>query len=118
MEVNRAEHGGGRVQVSTEVISDIAKMATLEVGEVKGLSKGTLGIKGLLHKVASTNPITVNVTGGIAVIDVCIMVDFGTKVRGVAKQVQDSVKSAVQNMTGITVSKVNVIISGIAEQPE
>ncbi len=118
MEVIKGENNGGKVQVSTEVISNIARIATLESAEVKGLSRGNLGIKGLFYKVSSANPITVNMEGGVAEIDVCIIVDFGTKVRKVAKDVQENVKAAVQNMTGITVSKVNVVISGITEQKE
>ncbi len=116
MDVIKDENTGGRVQVSTEVISNIARIATLEISQVKGLSRGNLGIKGLFYKVASSNPITVNMSGGVAEINVCIIVDFGTKVRSIAKSVQENVKSAVQNMTGITVSKVNVVISGITTQ--
>ncbi len=118
MEVVKGENNGGKVQVSTEVISNIARIATLEIKDVKGLSRGNLGIKGLFYKVSSANPVSVNMVGGVAEIDVCIILDFGTKVRNVAKEVQENVKSAVQNMTGITVSKVNVIISGITEQKE
>ncbi len=118
MEVNKAQQDGGRVQVSTDVISNIAKIAAMEVSDVKGLSKGNLGIKSLINKVASVNPISVTVTAGVAVIDVHIIVELGAKIRVVGRAVQDSVKSAVQNMTGITVSKVNVVISGISQQEE
>ena len=48
-----------------------------------------------------------------AVIDISIVTELGHKAYEVAKAVQDHVKSAVQNMTGIAVSKVNVKIVGI-----
>ncbi len=118
MDVLKDENAGGRVQVSTEVISNIARIATLEIKDVKGLSRGNLGLKGFLYRVSSANPVTVNISGGVAEIDVCIIVDFATKVRSVAKSVQENVKSAVQNMTGITVAKVNVIISGITTKQD
>ncbi len=115
MEVLKDENSGGKVQVSNEVISNIARIATMETADVKGLSRGNLGIKGLFYKVSSANPITVNMSGGVVEIDVCIILDFGTKVRKVSNEVQENVKVAVQSMTGLTVSKVNVIVSGIAE---
>ena len=42
------------------------------------------------------------------------MVDFGCKIPAVCEKIQENVKSTVQNMTSITVSKVNLVVAGVA----
>ena len=59
------------------------------------------------------SPIHARLTGESAEIDISIIVISGHKAVRVAEAVQQSVKSAVQNMTGIAVSKVNVRITGV-----
>ena len=46
-------------------------------------------------------------------IDHGLTVDYGYDVVEVAKQVQNKVKAAIENMTGLTVSGVNVKIAGV-----
>ena len=60
------------------------------------------------------NLIKVKLLGDIVEITLAVIVEQGYKVIMVAESIQDSVKSSVQSMTGITVSRVNVIISGIS----
>jgi uncharacterized alkaline shock family protein YloU len=58
-------------------------------------------------------PIRATLKGETVEVDISIVVMSGNKAIKVAEAVQQSVKSAVQNMTGIAVSKVNVKISGV-----
>ncbi len=44
------------------------------------------------------------------------MMEFGARIPSVAEKVQENVKSAVQNMTNVTVSRVNLVIAGLAEE--
>ena len=44
-----------------------------------------------------------------------LMVSFGARIPAVAEKVQENVKNAVQNMTNVTVSRVNLVIAGLAE---
>ncbi len=113
MDVVKNSTAQGKVQVSTDVIISIAKVAALEIPCVAQLSKGNLGVKSILQKVACTNPINVVMQEGVAQIDLYVILDYDAKVRHVAGEIQDNVKSCVQNMTGISVSKVNVIVAGI-----
>ena len=64
------------------------------------------------------SPVKVSVSKEAAVIDISIVTEQGSKAINVASAVQASVKSAVQNMTGIAVSKVNVNIAGIMPNKE
>ena len=50
---------------------------------------------------------------GVAVIDIRLRVKHGVKIPELSKKLQASVKEAVQNMTGVVVSKVNLQIAGV-----
>ena len=43
---------------------------------------------------------------------------FGARIPAVAEKVQENVKSAVQNMTNVTVSRVDLVIAGLAPAAE
>lgn len=43
------------------------------------------------------------------------MMQFGARIPSVAEKVQENVKSAVQNMTNVTVSRVDLVIAGLTE---
>ncbi len=104
----------GSLQISTDVIAKIARLATLEVDGVNAVSLGTAGVKGLLPKARGRRPIEVMLSDDVAEITVYVQVKYGSKVPQLGSRVQESVKNAVQNMTGITVSKVNIVITGVA----
>ncbi len=112
MDINNSNVVGGSLQISTGVIAKIAKLATLEVEGVQAVSAGSHSVKGLFRTVSQYRPITVEMT-------VNILVKYGCKIPPLAERVQENVKNAVQNMTQITVSRVNVVVAGLApEQPE
>ena len=49
----------------------------------------------------------------MAVIDIRLRVKHGVKFPELSKKLQTAVKEAVQNMTGVVVSKVNLQIAGV-----
>ena len=114
MDVLKSSAVGGSLQISTDVIAKIARLATLEVDGVQAVCGENLGVKGLLPKARALKPIEVSLSEDVAQITVSIQVRYGSKVPALAEKVQESVKSAVQKMTGITVSKVNVVVAGVA----
>lgn len=113
MEVENASVPGS-LQISTDVVAKIAKLATLEVEGVHEVSVGKASGRNLLGKVSLQKPITVQMSDDVAEITINIVVDFGCKIPAVCEQVQNNVKNAVQNMTSITVSKVNLVVAGVA----
>ena len=48
-----------------------------------------------------------------AKIDVNIVVEYGTRIPDVAFEIQNRVKKAVENMTGLKVEEVNVHVQGV-----
>ncbi len=114
MDNNNNGSAAGSLKVSANVLVSIAETAAAEVDGVAVNSKNGLAIVGgapLSSKIIP--PIRVKLSSDAAVIDISIVTELGHKAYEVAKAVQEHVKSSVQNMTGIAVSKVNVKIVGI-----
>lgn len=104
----------GELRVSNDVIVRIAELAATEISGV-AVENGKLMVPQSKKGIASifTSPVQVSLSKEAAAITVSIITIQGSKAVNVASAVQESVKSAVQNMTGIPVSKVNVNIVGI-----
>ncbi len=112
---------GGSLRISTEVIAKIARCAALEIEGVADVSCGVQNkkIKGFLENTSIQAPVTVEMRDGTANITIELVVRFGTRLPTMAEKVQQNVKAAVQNMTGVTVSRVNLVIAGLCiEEPE
>lgn len=116
------EHPGeyrdvGNLKISEEVISTIAGAAAGEIKGVAGLTmRPPVAERRLLGAVGKRGPgksIHLEMHEGEAVLDVYVNLYLGAKIPDTASQIQTRVKDAVQNMTGITVSKVNVHVAGI-----
>lgn len=103
----------GNLRISREVIATIARYATLEIEGVASLASFTTNLKGWLLKKQSAKPVSIELSDDIAVIDVHVNIKAGVNIPIVAEKIQAAVKEAVQNMTGIAVSRVNIVIAGI-----
>lgn len=98
-----------KLKISDDVMITIARLAALDV-------KGVAGLGGEINKMSrlrKNGPIRINMMGDVAAIDIRIKVKWGEKARTVALDVQNAVKENIQNMTGVTVARVNVTISGV-----
>ena len=104
----------GTLKVSNEVIARIAELAATEISGV-ATEDGKLSVPQPRIELPPllNGPVKISVSKEAAVIDVSIITQQGSKAVNVASAVQENVKSAVQSMTGIPVSKVNVNIVGI-----
>ena len=69
----------------------------------------------MLEASSIQSPVTVEMRDGTASITLNLMVSFGARIPAVAEKVQENVKTAVQNMTNVTVSRVNLVIAGLAD---
>ena len=107
---------GGSLQISTEVIAKIARLAALEVDGVADVATGTSqNVRSLLGRTGLQKPVSVVMEDGIATVTVHITVVYGNKVMPLCEKVQENVKQAIQNMTGITVARVDVLVVGLTE---
>ena len=115
----KSHYTGGSLQISSEVVEKIAWHAAEEVEGVKRVSAPQTTTKALLDKLTPTKPVRVEIKSDVADIEVALVVDYGTKIPEVSEKVQQNVKDSVQNMTSISVAKVDVVITGVeAAQPQ
>lgn len=113
MEFKNTVKQEGGLKISVTVIEKVAKIAAMEVDGVRNVSVGSSGVKGFLAKTNLPKAVEVNMIEGVADITVSIVVKYGVKLPAVCKEVQQAVKANVQNMTDITVSKVNIVVTGV-----
>ncbi len=104
---------GGSLQISSEVIEKIARHAAMEVEGVHDVAPTSVGSNVLLDKIMPGKAITVTIKNGVADVEVCLVVEPGSKIPDLAEAVQKNVKEAVQSMTSISVARVDVIVTGI-----
>lgn len=116
MELQNMDLRGGSLQISTEVLGKIARCAALEVAGVAEVSCGSQNrkVKDFLERANVQSPVTVEMRDGTAEITLHLVVAFGARISSVAEKVQENVKTAVQNMTNVTVSRVDLVIAGLA----
>ena len=117
MDLQNMDLQGGSLQISTEVIAKIARCAALEVEGVAEVSCGTQNkkLKDLLEA-SIQPPVAVEMRDGTAELTLHLIMASGARSPAVAEKVQENVKSAVQNMTSVTVSRVNLVIAGLAAE--
>lgn len=108
MESNR--HTSGTIRVSEDVLIKIAETAACEIDGV-AMVNNRLEPPSTLAKLRG--PVRVKVNGESAAIKFDISVVEGFNAVKVAESIQRSVKSAVQNMTGFTVTRVDVNVAGV-----
>ena len=120
MELQNMDLRGGSLQISTEVLGKIARCAALEVDGVAEVSCGSQNkkVKDLLERANVQLPVVVEMKDGTAEITLHLVVAFGARIPAVAEKVQVNVKSAVQSMANITVSRVDLVIAGLAVPAE
>lgn len=105
----------GTVQIADDVVAIIAGLAATEVEGVASMAGNIT--KEIISKFGVKNlskGVRVNVSEGSVSVDVALNVEFGYSVPEVSVKVQEKVKNAIENMTGLNVSEVNVKIAGVA----
>lgn len=125
-EVNTEETASEGIQIADDVVAVIAGKAVSEVNGVAGMAGGFAGgiTEVLSGKKNLSKGIKVDVTDREAKIDVNIIVEYGVRIPDVAFEIQNRVKKAIETMTGLKVSSVNVHVQGVntveekVEQPE
>lgn len=105
------------IKIADDVVASIAGVAVSEVAGVYGMAGGITEIFG---KKSLARGIKVEVGEKDTKIDVSIIVEYGVRIPDVAFEIQNRVKKAVETMTGLNVSSVNIHIQGInfAEKKE
>ena len=106
----------GLVVIAEEVVAKIAGMAALEVEGVAAMSgNNTTDMIGKLSGASLARGVRVEVEDGVTTIDLILVLTYDYSIPKVSKEVQEKVKAAIENMTGLEVSDVNVKIAGVGQ---
>ena len=97
-----------------EVVAIIAALAATEVDGVASMAGnitneviGKLGIKNL------SKGVKVDVLEGVVTVSLALNLKYDYSIMEVTKKVQEKVKNAVENMTGLEVADVNIKVAGV-----
>ncbi|MDO3409359.1 Asp23/Gls24 family envelope stress response protein [Saccharibacillus sp. CPCC 101409] len=105
----------GNVRIANDVVAKIAGMAALETPGIAAMSGGLS--EGFAKRLSGKNVqkgVTVEVGQLEAAIDLRIIVLYETPIHEVCRMLQQNVREAVENMTGLKVVEVNVKVEGVA----
>lgn len=97
----------GSIKISEAAICAIAETVATDIEGVERLTARKCGL------LSCTAPVTIHVAADMVEITVHIILAGGAKLTRVAEQIQRCVKENVQSMTGVIVSKVNVVADGV-----
>jgi uncharacterized alkaline shock family protein YloU len=112
-EIKTDKGSPGQIKIADEAIAIIAGAAALEV-------EGVIGMEGNLGDFAQVfgyrnlgKGVAVNIENNNADITLRVLLKFGYRVQDVSELVQKRVKTAVETMTGLTVTSVNIGVAGV-----
>ena len=104
----------GEVKIADEVVAVIAGLATTETDGVASMAGDISGdIISRLSMKKLVKGVKVEVIENHVIVDVAINVLYDTNIPSVSQKIQDKVKLARENMTGLEVIEVNVKVIGI-----
>ena len=110
----KADENLGEVKIADEGVAIIAGLAAMEVDGVASMSGNTtreiigkLGMKNL------SKGVKVDVLEGIVTVSLKLTLKYGYSIVEVSGKVQEKVKAAIENMTGLTVADVNIRVAGV-----
>lgn len=102
------------VQIADEVVAIIAGLAATEVegvasmnGNITNELVGKLGMKSL------SKGVKVDVLDNVVCVDLNLNLEYGYNIPEICQTVQEKVKTAIENMTGLQVSDVNISIASV-----
>lgn len=104
----------GEIIVADEVIAVITGLAAMEVEGVASMAGNAtrdliskIGIKTL------SKGVKVDILENVVTVEATLNLKYGYNVKDVSVKVQEKVKVAIENMTGLKVADVNVRVAGI-----
>lgn len=104
----------GSVKIADDVVAMIAALAATEVEGVAAMSNNMtnefLSRVGVKNSARGTR---VEVLQKKVKVDLAITIEYGFNIPATCQRVQTKVKNAVENMTGLEVTDVNIRIAGI-----
>lgn len=109
----------GDVKIADNVVAIIAGLAATEIkgvasmaGNITNELVAKLGMKNL------SKGVKVDVQEGVVTVALNLNIEYGYNIYETSKTVQEKVKAAIENMTGLDVADVNIRIAGVVMELE
>lgn len=105
----------GLLTIENEAISQIAGLATTECYGIVGMASRSMkdGIVKLLKIDSITKGVKLNIQDDKLIIDLHIIVKYGTNIKAIADTIKDTVKYKVEETTGMEVLAINIFVEDI-----
>ena len=108
----------GEVKIADEVVAIIAGLAAMEVEGVASMAgNATSELLSKLGMKSLSKGVKVDVLDGIVTVSLALNLNYGYSIKEITSKVQEKVKTAIENMTGLEVADVNIRVAGV-EIPE
>ena len=105
----------GIISVNPEVIAKYAGTVAVECFGIVGMAAKNVkdGLVQLLKRESLTKGIRININEDRVIIDMHIIVEYGTNITAIAENTINTVKYKVETVCGIDVEQVNVFVEGV-----
>lgn len=105
----------GQIQIDTDVIALYAGTTAVECFGIVGMAAVSMkdGLVKLLKRESLTKGINVTIRDNAISIDFHVIVSYGVSILAVTDNLIESVKYKVEELTGMTVEKINIYVEGV-----
>ncbi len=105
----------GAIVIDDHVLASIAGLSAMECYGLVGMAaKSTAsGLVELLKREQSSKGVKVQTENDMIMIDLFVVVEFGTRISVVANNIIEKVKYNIEHLTGMKVKKVNINVQGV-----
>jgi uncharacterized alkaline shock family protein YloU len=108
----------GEVKIADEVVAIIAGLAAMEVEGVSSMTgNATRELVSKFGMKSLSKGVKVDVLDGIVTVSLVLNLNYGYSIKETTRKVQEKVKAAIENMTGLDVADVNIRVAGV-DMPE
>ena len=115
---NTVLNGGGsvgNVRIASDVLARIAGIAALDVEGVEAVSQGyDRNAVSKVSRSALAKGVKVQLHDGKAAVDLALTIGYGHNIPDACREVQEKVSATIGNMTGLSVTDVNVRVAGVS----
>ena len=108
------DNNHGEVVIADEVVAVIAGLAAMEVEGVATMAgDATRELISKIAKKSLSKGVRVDILEGVVTVALALNIKYGYNIMAITTKVQEKVKTAVENMTGLKVADVNIRVAGV-----
>ena len=105
----------GTITIENEVVARIAGMAAIDCYGIVGMAAKNIkdGLVQLLKMESLTKGVHLKIINSSIIIDLHIIVEYGTNIAAIADSIVSTVKYRVEENIGLPVAEVNIFVEGV-----